>query len=559
MARNMANEEGNIAPEAATQIVARLNKADKKSKHQTRLIMLLVVGIATLGIALGLSSLYLNRSVDNDGLETRGEVKKTKVLEVGPSDEAGYGHLRDVFGSDLSIHSHGDKFTAMNIVDPITGDKVQCMKAGEVALMTVGVEDGASVRLNYKDRVTGVVSDSFTVSDGDFHDNNDHLAFHDDKVKVLFNSNRCNIALSKSPSPLEEEVGDTVQNEESSDEEVDTKEGEKNDDYKLDVEPALQYALDKAQDKANHSKGLFDRVRNLRDRSRGVPPAQDGGAGVVYHQSEDPNAVIEDPPVADPSIQRRQSTHSGINGMTDIGLHNREIYLAHRASIRSTGRRMQYDYDSDGYLEVCSGSECSSPHYHLYADCTLSGERYETTSSQVSLTVYDAYHNADHGIYYADNIVGSGGCLDHTFTIRNEFGGGVFNEETGYEEFEIRIWGGNALGVDHFSLDRYGAPHGRWGANGGGGWCLSNDSLEGCWDSISGAGYPNKGVILKLGGGSSSSRGPSSERIKFSVGDRCDSDGTCEYDCDYGVSGCVWKSTLVPYLPRRKCCTDNPW
>lgn len=125
----------------------------------------------------------------------------------------------------------------------------------------------------------------------------DGVYLHDNKVKVLFNSNRCNIfALSKSPSPLEEEVGDTVQNEESSDEEVDTKEGEKNDDYKLDVEAALQYALDKAQDKANRSKGLFDRVRNLRDRSRGVPP-QDGGAGVVYHQSEDPKAVIEDPPV----------------------------------------------------------------------------------------------------------------------------------------------------------------------------------------------------------------------------------------------------------------------
>jgi len=247
------------------------------------------------------------------------------------------------------------------------------METGEVAMMTAGVENGASVRLNYEDPDTGLTSDSFTVSDGDFHDKYDHLAFHDGKVKVLFNSNRCSVLLSKSPPslPPEEVVQDTVQDEELSTEEVDTKEVEKKDvDYKLDVEPALQDALDKAQEdkkikSATRSKGLFGRARararNLRDRFTNVPP-QDGGAGVVSPQPEDPKTVTaEDPPMANPSARvrvvgktkgyhRHQSIRAGITGMTDIGLH-REIYMAHRASIQSTGRRMETDND---FVETCS-------------------------------------------------------------------------------------------------------------------------------------------------------------------------------------------------------------
>ena len=196
----------------------------------------------------------------------------------------------------------------------------------------------------------------------------------DGKVKILFNSNRCNVLLSKSsPSfPLEEVVEDTVQDEESSNEEVDTKEVEKEGvDYKLDVEPALKDALDKAQeDKKNvstsRSKGLFGRARararNLRDRFTGEP-TQDGGASVASPQSDDPKAVtVKDPPVANPSARarvvdkskgyHRQSIRAGITGMTDIGLHNREIYLAHRASIQSTGRRMESN-DND-FVEICS-------------------------------------------------------------------------------------------------------------------------------------------------------------------------------------------------------------
>ena len=349
-----------------------LKQANAKQAEKTRQWKRTSVGVISISVfivaAMIVQFFFYNQSNIRDGSETREEVKRTKVLEVGPSDEVGYGHLQDVSGIDLSVHSHGDKFTAKSIVDPITGDVIECMETGEVAVMTAGVENGASVRLNYQDPDTGLVSDSFTVSDGDFHDKYDHLAFHDGKVKVLFNSNRCNVLLSKSPPspPPEEVVEDPVQDEELPTEEVDTKEVEKKDvDYKLNVEPALKDALNKAQeDKKNvstsRSKGLFGRARararNLRDRFTGVPP-----------QPEDPKTVtVEDPPMANPSARVRvvdktkgyhhhQSIRAGITGMTNIGLH-REVYMAHRTSIQSTGRRMETE--GTDFVETCSGDGC---------------------------------------------------------------------------------------------------------------------------------------------------------------------------------------------------------
>lgn len=366
-----------------------LKQANVKQTEKTRQWKRTSVGVIVISVfivaAMIVQFFFFNQSNVRDGSETREEVKRTKVLEVSPSDEAGYGHLQDVSGIDLSVHSHGDKFTAKSIVDQITGEVVDCMETGDVAVMTAGVENGASVRLNYQDPDTGLTSDSFTVSDGDFHDKYDHLAFHDGKVKVLFNSNRCNVLLSKSPPspPLEEVVEDTVQDNESSTG-SDEIEVEKEDvDYKLDVEPALQDALDKAQEdkkngSATRSKGLFGRARarNLRDRFKSVPP-QDG---VVSPQSEDSKAVtVEDPPMANPSARvrvvdkskgyHRQSIRSGITGMTDIGLHNREIYMAHRTSIQSTGRRMQTE--GIDYVETCSEDNCPVSNLYMLLLCCL--------------------------------------------------------------------------------------------------------------------------------------------------------------------------------------------
>ena len=143
--------------------------------------------------------------------------------------------------------------------------------------------------------------------------------------------------------------------------------------------------------------------------------------------------------------------------------------------------------------------------YHLYADCNFSGQGSETTSSRVSLEV----KRGSTVVYSANDIKDSEGCLDHTFDIS----GGT------PDEYKIEIHGGNALGVDSFSLDRYGDAYKTWGANGGGGWCFSNYSEHDCWSDVKNANFPNLGVTLNEDG--------SADRIRFSRGTDCKRDGAC--------------------------------
>ena len=116
------------------------------------------------------------------------------------------------------------------------------------------------------------------------------------------------------------------------------------------------------------------------------------------------------------------------------------------------------------------------------------------------------------------------------------------NNEVRY--FDVEITGDNALGVDHFVL--YDTTEGsveiqRWG-EGGGGWCLSNDGKEGCWDSVSGAYYPVLGVSLDING--------SSERIKFGRGEECNRDVVCSSgNCKYLAAGCVAKNCCTVSIP----------
>jgi len=176
--------------------------------------------------------------------------------------------------------------------------------------------------------------------------------------------------------------------------------------------------------------------------------------------------------------------------------------------------------------------------YRLHADCSFSGQGSETTSSRVSFEVKrgNGVGYLTTVVYSADDITDSGGCLDHTFDIS----GGT------PDEYEVEIHGGNALGIDYFSLDRYGDPYKTWGGNGGGGWCFSNDGKEGCWDSISGAGYPIRGLIIRSDG--------TSERIRFSARKGCNDDRTCSSEkCTCrGCSG-VGDRTCFDSINNR-CC-----
>ena len=111
----------------------------------------------------------------------------------------------------------------------------------------------------------------------------------------------------------------------------------------------------------------------------------------------------------------------------------------------------------------------------------------------------------------------SGNCPRHTFEVAGQ---------TEPHEYKIEIHGSNKLGVNYFTLEDVtnGGEIRRWGADGDGkGWCFSNDGTDDCWSGV-GAFYPRRGVILNKSG--------SVDLIKFSSGQRCRGNPTCEsLDC----------------------------
>ena len=221
--------------------------------------------------------------------------------------------------------------------------------------MAIGVQQGTSVRLSYENPTNpGVVSDSFAISDGDFHDEDDHLSFSSGKVKVLFDSDRCNEALFLSSSLPEDTT--IVQGQESVSEGLaEVAEEDAKIDYELDVSLALQDARDEVQEDqmaSSHSKdGIFDRVRNMVRNLAGHP--------VVVSPQDD------DRPMADPSARvkvvaksksPRKSARMDARHLTksDVVSRHRKSYLANHAAFQA-GRRME---EEDDYVETCSGSGC---------------------------------------------------------------------------------------------------------------------------------------------------------------------------------------------------------
>jgi len=129
----------------------------------------------------------------------------------------------------------------------------------------------------------------------------------------------------------------------------------------------------------------------------------------------------------------------------------------------------------------------------------------------------------------------SGNCPRHTFEFELLAGGEP-------DEYELKIHGNDALGVDQFFL--YDAINGgeirRWGDDGGEGYCFSNNGLAGCWSEISGAQFPILGVKLY--------KNRSIDRIKFGGGTQCRGNQSCSSGrCVKGGGKCgIGKKCCAP-------------
>ena len=148
----------------------------------------------------------------------------------------------------------------------------------------------------------------------------------------------------------------------------------------------------------------------------------------------------------------------------------------------------------------------------------------EGTNSRVSLEV----KREGVAVYNVYNMNKASGCPNHSFFVA---GGDL-------DEFKIEIHGVNALGVDYFTLEKYGSQIKKWGVEGGGGWCFSTNGRASCWSTVSGAKFPIRGVTLNE---------ESVDRIKFSGGSRCRGNQSCSSTrCVVGGGACS--------ILAGKCC-----
>jgi len=171
-----------------------------------------------------------------------------------------------------------------------------------------------------------------------------------------------------------------------------------------------------------------------------------------------------------------------------------------------------------------STNMCVTQEYMFSADCQL-GKNGEETTSRVALDVKRGGYTQ----VWIEDMDKPGGCPRHTFELAG----------AEPDEFEIKIHGNDALGVDYFTLwdETNGGRIKRWGADGGGGWCFSSDGTDGCWAQVSGANFPIIGVTLYKDG--------SEERIKFDNFKRCRGNQSCSSN---------YCSAYLGYCGTKKCC-----
>lgn len=241
-------------------------KVDNMSKHVKRNQMMSSVIIVLVMIVTFVSTYFGTKaSFDQGTVELKNSITESITTSVGVDTPDGRPHLQDSeTGVDVSTRSYGDAINARNLV-AVDGSLVRCLSTEEVAQLAEDVQHGADVRLSFVDPTTDLATETYAVSMGDFHDENSYLSFGSDKVRIMLDSDICNQAVA-----AEEVSSDVVSVEEPDvDAEPDLEEEVEEDDIKLNIELALESAVNGI----DSDDSIFD--RNLRRQQPEVESVKD--------------------------------------------------------------------------------------------------------------------------------------------------------------------------------------------------------------------------------------------------------------------------------------------
>ena len=209
-ARDMANADGTINPDAAMDNVSRQRRLTRMLWAIVALAICIILGMTVMGVGM--------KGTFNQGTT---EVKDTILESTSTSighDDNGQSILEDVHTKKkVSVRAFGDSFATTPKVDPTTGRVLNCINIGRVAELFHDAISRTEASVAFVDE-NGIEKEVVPIN-GHFVDDGHTLHFGsgEESVTVIMDSDVCNTAMA---------MPDSVQNDEGEFEQEEANDGE---------------------------------------------------------------------------------------------------------------------------------------------------------------------------------------------------------------------------------------------------------------------------------------------------------------------------------------------
>lgn len=195
-ARKLANKDGSIDPDAAI----KLMKSHDKLILYLKIIAMVVFFLCVAVVAMGIS---LSKGINNTGQNTQASIVESVQTKVAV-DPLGASRLLDKqTGNEITVRANGDSFVTTARFDALTGEKLDCLSIGDIALMVSDISKGIQGSVIFKDE-DDLESEIISIA-GNFQDKTSFLQF--DSFRVILDSDSCETSVG---TPIDMDPDTTV-------------------------------------------------------------------------------------------------------------------------------------------------------------------------------------------------------------------------------------------------------------------------------------------------------------------------------------------------------------
>jgi len=220
-ARDMANADGRINPEAALENVTRQRRLTNLLWGVVFLSSCTIIGIIVM-------ALKTNGTLNQGTVEVKDAILESTSTSIG-MDDNGHSVLQDVHtNQQVSVRGFGDPFATQPKIDPTTGRVLNCISIGSLAELFHDAVSRTEASITFMDK-NGIESEVVPVN-GHFvdHGHTLHFGSGEDSVTVIMDSDVCNTAMVMPPyAPQDtQDQDDSAKNDEGEFEREEANDGE---------------------------------------------------------------------------------------------------------------------------------------------------------------------------------------------------------------------------------------------------------------------------------------------------------------------------------------------